>query len=127
MADDELRVLERMLDLMANHLLKKEEIEFSDCVQDWFRNNYQCKQVPAPLDEDKLRLAVKAGIMERLVEVLNAPPRHGNQIAPDWCKTVSGLGVPMKLQSDRLLEDERYCQAFAKRNLYVVENFMYFV
>lgn len=119
--------LANMLDTMADYFLAKKEIEFSDCVQDWYRNKFQCNLVPMPNDKDEFRLAVKASIMERLVEVLNAPPRSGNQIAPAWCAQIKAVSAPVKLQSERLLEDERYCQAFAKRNLHVTENFMYFV
>ena len=80
-----------------------------------------------PGDSDEIRLAVKASIIERLVEVLNTPPRSENQVAPEWCGQVKAIGSPLKLQSGRLLEGEALCMAFAKRNLHVVKNCMYFV
>ncbi|MEN9866114.1 MAG: hypothetical protein RL748_1704 [Pseudomonadota bacterium] len=119
--------MSEMLDVMANHLLAHEEIEFSDCILDWYRNEFPCDLVPMPGDHDEVRLAVKASIMDRLVEVLNSPPHNANQIAPEWCGRIKALRAPLRLQSDRLLEDEIYCEAFAKRNLFAVKNFMYFI
>lgn len=116
-----------LLDQMAQHLLEKKEIEFSDCVLDWHRKGFQCGQVPRPKDKNKIHLAIKASIVERLVEVLNAPPHLGSQIIPAWCNQIEAIDFPLKLQSDRLLEGEQYCAAFSKRNLLVARNFMYFV
>ena len=116
-----------LLDDIASKLLLGDEIAFSDLILDWYRENLECGSVPRPKDNDKLRLAVKASIVERLVEVLNAPPHSGNQAPAPWCDSIEPLKEPMKLQSDRLLEDEDYCQAFEKRNLYVVSNFMFFI
>lgn len=119
--------LSKMLDLMADHLLAGREIEFSDCVLEWYRNDFKCHLVPMPQDKDDVHLAVKASIIDRLVEVLNAPPHSDNQTAPAWCSKIKALNKPIRLQSDRLLEGEYYCPAFAKRNLQVVNNFMYFI
>jgi hypothetical protein len=119
--------LSKMLDVMADHLLARREIEFSDCVLEWYRNSFKCYLVPMPNDKDETLLAVKASIIDRLVEVLNAPPHSDNQKAPDWCSKIKALNKPIRLQSDRLLEGEYYCPAFAKRNLQVVNNFMYFI
>jgi hypothetical protein len=120
-------ILNNELDKLARYLLDKNELAFSECVQNWFRNNYQCEMTPKPLDTDALRLAVKASIIERLVEVLNSPPRNGQQTAPAWCKDIRAVDRPFKLQSDRLLDGEDFCETFEKRNLHVVKNFMYFI
>lgn len=116
-----------MLETMTNYFLTGREIGFSECIQNWHRSNYRCNLVPMPSDTDEFRLAVKASIMDRLVEVLNTPPHSGNQITPDWCDNIKAVDIPRKLQSDALLEDGQYCEAFAKRNLYVTQNFMYFI
>lgn len=116
-----------MLNDMANFLLARDEIAFSDLILDWQRDNIQFNTVPFPKDNDKIRLAVKASILDRLVEVLNSPPHNASQSAPSWCNRIPALDAPLKLQSDRLLEDEQYCSAFEKRNLYAVRNFMFFV
>lgn len=121
------QTLNTQLDKMTDYLLNAEEIAFSESVQHWFRQGYICAITPKPLDTDALRLALKASIMERLVEVLNSPPRTGQQAAPAWCATIKGLDQPLALQSERLLEGERCCAVFAKRNLRVVEHFMFFV
>ncbi|MCF6338287.1 MAG: hypothetical protein L3J84_10125 [Gammaproteobacteria bacterium] len=124
---DQKYLLNQLLDQMANYLLTGREIEFSECVLEWYRKEYSCEQTPKPEPTDLKRLAVKASIMERLVEVLNAAPRSGHEAAPAWCKEVGAVAQPIKLQSDRLLEDEELCEAFNKRNLQVVKNFMYFI
>jgi hypothetical protein len=126
MNDAEIK-LDKKLDLMASQLLSGREIEFSESILDWYRNDYKCSLVPRPSDTDETRLAVKASIIERLVEVLNSPPRQEGQSDPTWCREISSLKEPLKLQSDRLLEGEQFCEAFARRNLFVVKNFMYFI
>jgi transcriptional regulator with XRE-family HTH domain len=116
-----------MLDDMTTKLLSDDEIGFSDLILDWHREGLACDSVPQPGDKDMLRLAVKASIVERLVEVFNAPPHNENQTPAPWCYSIGSLDEPVKLQSDRLLEDEDYNETFKKRNLYVVSNFMFFV
>ena len=117
----------RLLDRMADLLLAGDEIAFSDLVLDWYRAGYECQQTPKPVDSDLRKLALKASIVERLVEVLNTPPHNANQSAPPWANSVSGVDELVKLQSDRLLEDEDYCEAFAKRGFLVAKNFMFFI
>jgi len=122
----------KMLDELASHLLSGDEIAFSDLILDWHREDFECESVPQPTDSDELRITLKASILERLAEVLNSPPHNSHpknspQKAPQWCKKVGALNQPIKLQSDRLLEDEQYCEVFQKRNLLVVSNFMFFV
>lgn len=115
------------LSVMARHLIAGNELQFSGCVLDWYRNGFRCDQVPMPLDKHPTHLAIKASIVERLVEVLNAPPHCDNQTVPAWCSQIGAIEPSLRLQSYRLLEDEQYCEAFSKRNLLVVKNFMYFV
>jgi len=124
---DQRYLLDQLLDQMADYLLNGQEIEFSECILEWYRKEYSCEQTPKPESTDLKRLAVKASIMERLVEVLNAAPRCGHEIPPAWCKDVGAVEQPIKLQSDRLLKDEELCEVFSKRNLHVVKNFMCFV
>jgi transcriptional regulator with XRE-family HTH domain len=122
----------KMLDDMASHLLSGDEIAFSDLILDWYREEFECQSVPQPTDPDELRIALKASILERLVDVLNSPPHNPHpqnnlHKPPQWCKKIGAVSQPIKLQSDRLLEDEQYCEVFQKRNLLVVSNFMFFV
>ncbi len=116
-----------LLDKMTSLLLAKDEIAYSDLILDWYREGLECNSVPRPTDKDAIRLAVKASILERLVEVLNSPPHNENHSVPPWCKTIGPLDNAVKLQSERLLEDEQYCAVFEKRNLFVVSNFMFFI
>lgn len=63
--------LDVMLEKMSGHLLASREIEFSDMVLDWYREGLSCEQVLLPKDQDIKGLAVKASIIERMVEVFN--------------------------------------------------------
>lgn len=119
--------LDQLLDQMSDFLLSGHEIEFSDMVLDWYRDGYRCSQTPKPTDTDKLKLAIKASIVERMVEVFNSPPHNSDQKVPAWCDDIGAFDKPVKLQSERLLEGEKYCRVFEKRNLIVVKNFMFFV
>ena len=116
-----------LLEQMADCLLAREEIQFTDLILDWHRNDFDCQLAPKPKNDDALKIALKASILERLVEVLNMPPHNGNQVAPAWVNSIKAIDEPMKLQSDRLLEDEVYCEAFKKRGFLVAKNFMYFI
>lgn len=116
-----------LLDSMADYLLVGEEIKFTDLVLDWHRKSYECQLVPRPTKDNALKVALKASILERLVEVLNMPPHNKNQTYPAWVNTIKAIEEPVKLQSDRLLEDEDYCEAFKKRGFLVAKNFMYFI
>jgi transcriptional regulator with XRE-family HTH domain len=115
------------LDEMTSLLLLGDEIAFSDLILDWYREGLECSSIPRPTDQDKIRLGVKASIVERLCEVLNSPPRNGDQAPAKWCKNIGPLEQPLKLQSDRLLEGESFCPPFEKRNIFVVSNFMFFI
>jgi len=119
--------LNTTLDQMTDDILSGREIDFSERILDWFRNGYRCINVPRPDDNDSLRLALKASIIERMVEVFNSPPHNDNQLVPEWCDDIGAVKEQVKLQSERLLEDEDYCEVFEKRNLLVVKNFMYFI
>jgi transcriptional regulator with XRE-family HTH domain len=119
--------IDAMLDEMANLLLARDEIAFSDLVLNWHRAELECNLIPKPTDIDPQKLALKASIVERLVEVFNMPPHNANQSAPNWTNSVKGVNEAVKLQSDRLLEDEVYCEAFEKRGFLVAKNFMFFI
>jgi len=121
------QVLSQALDELSHLVLSGREIEYSDAVQSWYRRGYRCADVPAPDDTDRTLLALKACIVERLVEVLNSPPHGDNQTVPDWCARMPGVNQPTPLQSTRLLEGETFNNIFARRNLLVTKNFMYFV
>lgn len=120
-------LLSRALDDLAHLVLSGREIEYSDAVQSWYTRGYRCADVPVPNDTDPTLLALKACIIERLVEVLNSPPHADNQTIPAWCAWMPGVNQPTPLQSTRLLEGETFNNIFARRNFLVTRNFMYFV
>jgi len=116
-----------MLWQMADYVLDRQEVELSDAVQDWYRSGYRCEDVPEPTDSDATRRVLKASIMERLVEVLNASPRKGSHRPPPWCAKAPAAPRLIRLQSDLLLEGEEPNEIFLRRNFLVVRSFMYFV
>jgi hypothetical protein len=121
-------ILQAELDLMVDLVLdRRRGVEFREAVQDWYRQRYECAAIPKPDDTDRVRLALKASIVERLVEVLNSPPRDEHQVVPLWCSDVGALAEPLKLLEDRFLNGEEYCPPFEKRNIFALKNFMYFV
>ena len=119
--------MSEILDEMANLLLARDEIAFSDLVLDWHRAEFECNLISKPKDTDPRKLALKASIVERLVEVLGMPPHNANQSTPSWTNSILGVDETFKLQSDRLLEDEAYCEVFEKRGFLVAKNFMFFI
>ena len=119
--------LAQALTHLADDLLAGREIDFSEGVQEWSRRGFRCAEVPPPTDADPLRVALKACIVERLVEVLNSPPHDDDQSAPTWTEGVPAIPARMPLQSGRLLEGEVFNGIFEKRNFLVTRNFMYFI
>ncbi|WP_018013690.1 hypothetical protein [Teredinibacter turnerae] len=116
-----------LMDKMASLLFYGDEIAFSDLVLNWYKSEFDCQLTPKPSDSDVRTLALKASIVERLLEVFNIPPHNTNQSTPNWTSSVKGVSEVVKLQSDRLLEDEDYCEAFEKRGFLVAKNFMFFI
>lgn len=50
-------------------------------------------EIPEPCRDDPQLQALKAGLIERLVEVFNHPTHGGAHHAPDWCSDAGGLAT----------------------------------
>ena len=69
-----LECLDRITDSILNHDL----VELKGEVQHFWRNNWKISQVPDPKDQDPLRYAIKASVLERLVQVWNFKIQNSN-------------------------------------------------
>ena len=122
--------LDLVLDRMADHILSYEEIEFLDLVQYVWRREWPLCEASKPKDEDPLRLAIKASLLERMVEIWNSPPKNSAEKVPKWCASIPGVEnefsviSPEKMQ---LWENEPGSEVFKKRNIFAPEQFMFFL
>ena len=120
--------LAQALARLADDLLAGREIDSAEVFRNGLGGDSAAPTyVPPPADADPLRVALKACIVERLVEMLNSLPHDDDQSVPAWTAGVPALPSPMPLQSARLLEGEVFNDIFEKRNFLVTRNFMYFV
>lgn len=77
-----------------------------------------------------LKQALKACLLERMVEVWNAPPKNGDEKAPGWCKSIPALAVRfsvIKPEEQEFWKDELSSPVFAKRNIFAPKEFMFFL
>lgn len=78
------------------------------------------------MNTDISRARFLSGLSQR--EFAQALQTHNeNQTPPAWITSIKAIDELVKLQSDKLFEDEDYCEAFRKRGFLVVRNCMYFV
>lgn len=120
-------VLDNHLDIMVKNLLNHNDLEFKQGVQDFCRQ-YHCQDVPKPKDKNTTILALKAAIVERLVEIMNGFPRNLDEKAPQWCEGVGAGDRVLKLAPDDVLDIEtEFCEPFLKRNIYATKNFMFYI
>ncbi|PUA29163.1 MAG: hypothetical protein B0W54_00710 [Cellvibrio sp. 79] len=121
--------LDQALDLMVDRLLEYDEIAFLDLVQFVWRRGWKLENATIPESKDPLRKALGASLVERMVEVWNAPPKNSDEKVPVWCE-----GVPavfdrfwvVKPEDRNLWESEPANAIFAKRNIFAPKEFMFF-
>lgn len=124
---DKHQFLDDYLEKMVQYLLNHEEIKFKQSVQDFVRDHH-CIDIPMPHDRNTTKLALKAALVERLVEIMNSFPRFMHEQAPAWCSEIGPGERELKLAADDVLElESEYCQPFYKRNIYATKNFMFFI
>lgn len=124
---DKAEFLDNYLENMVQNLLNQNEIEFMQSVQDFCRE-YHPEDIPRPKDKNTTRLALKASIVERLVEIMNGFPRNMNEKAPAWCATIGPGKHRLNLAPEDVLELEtEFCEPFLKRNIYAIKNFMFYI
>lgn len=122
--------LDECLDHMVDNLLAYQEIAFLDRLQMIWRRDWPLLKANPPTDTDQLRLALKACIIERMVEVFNAPPKNDIQQSPNWCKTIGPSPqafsvIPKAYQY--IWENQQGSAIFAKRNIFAPKQFMFFL
>lgn len=124
-----------LLHQIAVHLLKHADGEDDrisalvtalDNIQTLYRMDIPLVTIPAPADDDPRLLALKASVIERLVEVWRTPPHDRcDERAPSWCAAVPPLPQPLWL-IDHDLADFGLCLIFQNRNIVALPNFLYF-
>lgn len=122
--------LDDVLDQMVEHLLRHEEIPFLDLVQFVWRSGWTLTSASDPKDDDPLRYALKACILERMVEIWNAAPRNASESFPDWCSGVPAVEKGFSVISpeyQHFWKDEIASPIFRKRNIFAPKEFMFFV
>ncbi|WP_370979015.1 hypothetical protein [Agaribacterium sp. ZY112] len=122
--------LDSVLDNMTDKLIAYDEIAFLDMVQYVWRRGWSLDTASTPSDDSELRRALKACIIERMVELWTAPPRNTAETAPVWCSNVPALSDPfsvIKPEEQSFWEDEPSNPIFEKRNIFAPKEFMFFL
>lgn len=122
--------LDSTLDLMIDKVLAYDEIEFLDLVQfvwrrGWALDTAKDEQITVPL-----RRALRACLVERMVEIWNAPPKNANEKAPSWCADVPALQERfsvIKPEEQSFWDNEPENEIFSKRNIFAPKEFMFFL
>lgn len=122
--------IDKILDKMVDHVIKFEEIEFLDLVQFVWRRAWELNSAQDSSDEDPLRYALKACLLERMAEIWSSPPKNIPTLAPIWCKDVPAVTrhfSVVDLSQAELWKDEPCSEVFEKRNIFAPKQFMFFL
>lgn len=122
--------LDVTLDRMVDALVAHEEIQFLDLVQYVWRRGWPLSSAKKPNDNDALRLALKACLLERMVEIWNAPPKNAREKVPGWCEMVPPSPVRFSVISPEnqvFWENEEGSPIFGYRNIFAPRDFMFFL
>ena len=122
-----LDVLRRMCDAI---ILRKDTVAFMDDVQLFWRRSWVIQEVPDPKEQDPLRYALMACFLERMAEVWSAPPKNTLSIPPKWCESVPPIKEKFSVLPDEfwmLFEVSPASPIFKKRNIFALQNYMFFL
>ena len=122
--------LDDALDKMVDYLLSYEEIEFLDLVQYVWRRGWPMASAQIPNDTDPLRRALKASLIERMVEIWSSPPKNSPEQAPEWCASIPPTPERFSVispEDEALWIEEPPCPVFEKRNIFAPKEFMFFL
>lgn len=122
--------LDHSLDLLVDNILEFDEIAFLDIVQSIWRRGWPLESASKPQDQSPLRQALKACLIERMVEIWNAPPKNSNEKAPDWCDKIPPIKdcfSVIKSEHQSFYKNEPENPTFAKRNIFAPMEFMFFL
>lgn len=117
-----------VLDRMCDAVLAHDSIAVMAEVQYFWGAEWQIADVPLPHDQDALRLAVKACLIERMAEVWTAPPKHEPSTPPTWCADILPIAsefsvVPPEFRDSFALQSP----TFRKRNIFAPRDYLFFV
>jgi len=107
-----------------------EEIPFLDLVQFVWRRGWNLSSAVDPRELDPIRYALKASILDRMIELWIAPPRSGSESSPEWCSHVPPSRETFSVIHPDHMEmwrDEPWCPACRERNIFAPESFMFFL
>lgn len=119
----------KCLNRMVKYLLRDDDLSVREEVQYFWRQKWAIKDIKKPRRTDDLTLALKACIVERMVEVWNAPPKNQNESVPEWCCGVPALDQEFSVISKEyrhFFEDDP-SDIFGKRNIFAPRNYLFFV
>ena len=122
--------LDAVLDSMTDKLLAYDEIAFLDLVQYIWRRGWPLETASRPSDNSALRCALKACIIERMVDIWASPPKNTEALAPAWCSNIPALTERfsvIKPAEQSFWEDEPSNPIFEKRNIFAPKEFMFFL
>ncbi len=122
--------LDSTLNQMVAHLLNYDEIPFLDLVQFVWRRGWPLVTASEPLDKDPLQCALKACIVERMVELWSSPPKNHSEQVPPWCGNVPPITERYSViepEYQVFWKDEQANEIFEKRNIFAPKEFMFFV
>lgn len=122
--------LDAVLDNMTDKLLAYDEIAFLDMVQFVWRRGWPLESATSPTDGSELRCALKACLVERMVELWSSPPKNSPEKVPTWCANIAAVSerfsvIEPKDQSSWANEPSN--PIFEKRNIFAPREFMFFL
>ena len=121
---------EVILDQMYDSISLNDTVAFMDNVQLFWRMDWPLCSINDPNEKDKLKYALKACFVERMVELWNAPPKLQQSSAPDWCNNVAAAEKHFSvIASDYkdFYKGDLISPIFSKRNIFAPRDFMFFV
>lgn len=98
-----------------------------DIVQWMYRERVRLAAIPEPTDMDPVEMALAASVVEGLVGVYTTPPHCQHQRAPEWCATVPPSPTTIWLVPPQFAAEEPLNEKFHRRNIKVLETFLFFV
>lgn len=122
--------LDNTIDMMVDRLLAYDEIAFLDLVQFVWRRGWTLESASDNEPLDPLRRALKACLIERMVDVWNAPPKSSDERVPEWCENVPAVHERfsvIKPEEQSFWSGEPANEIFAKRNIFAPKEFMFFL
>ncbi|WP_226642203.1 hypothetical protein [Microbulbifer variabilis] len=122
--------LDSTLDLMIDKILEHDEIAFLDLIQLVWRRGWELESATDRHPASPLLHALRACLVERMVEIWNAPPKNANEKVPSWCGEVPALQERfsvIKPADQSFWKKEPSNQIFEKRNIFAPKEFMFFL